>query len=107
MREEVIETSSLNLSEEVFLFITKRKFMQDKHHRSIAKAFSWRILGTIDTVIISYLVTGNIKLAASIGIIETFTKMTLYYFHERIWDKINFGRLTNIDGQNLLGKNYE
>jgi uncharacterized membrane protein len=46
----------------------------------------------MDTVIISYLITGNLKMAASIGSIEVVTKVFLYYYHERAWNKISFGR---------------
>lgn len=53
----------------------------DTHSRSFAKALSWRITGTIDTMIISLVVTGSIKLAAAIGVTEVFTKSLLYYFH--------------------------
>lgn len=66
--------------------------MVDKHNRSILKAISWRITGTLDTLIVSYLITGNLKIAAAIGGVEVFSKMILYYFHERIWNKSNFGR---------------
>lgn len=64
----------------------------DKHYRSLAKAVSWRITGTVDTVIISYLITGRIRWALSIGLVELFTKITLYYLHERLWNKFSFGR---------------
>ncbi|MEI8315613.1 MAG: DUF2061 domain-containing protein [Verrucomicrobiota bacterium] len=66
--------------------------MSDKAHRSLIKAISWRVTGTIDTVLVSFLVTGRIKLALSIGCVELFTKVGLYYLHERIWNKISFGR---------------
>ena len=66
--------------------------MNEKSYRSILKSISWRITGTIDTTVISYIVTGSFKVAASIGLIEIFTKMVLYYFHERAWNKINLGR---------------
>jgi uncharacterized membrane protein len=66
--------------------------MIDKHYRSLAKAVSWRATGTIDTIIISYLITGHMRWALSIGFVELFTKVTLYYFHERLWNKIKFGR---------------
>lgn len=49
------------------------------------KAITWRIVGTIDTMIISYIMTGNFKIAFSIGGFEVFSKMVLYFFHERIW----------------------
>uniref|UniRef100_UPI004049FBF6 DUF2061 domain-containing protein n=1 Tax=Flavobacterium sp. TaxID=239 RepID=UPI004049FBF6 len=52
---------------------------------SALKAITWRIVGTIDTMIISYIMTGNIKIALSIGSFEVFSKMILYFFHERIW----------------------
>jgi uncharacterized membrane protein len=66
----------------------------DTHSRSFAKALSWRATGTIDTIIISLVVTGSIKLAATIGLTEVVTKSLLYYFHERAWLKIPYGRKT-------------
>ena len=66
--------------------------MNDKHYRSVAKAISWRVTGTVDTMIISFLVTGKIRLAVSIGFVELFTKIGLYYLHERVWNKLSFGR---------------
>lgn len=65
----------------------------DKPYRSFVKALSWRVTGTIDTIVVSYFVTGQIKLALSIGVVELFTKVCLYYFHERLWNKIRLGRL--------------
>ncbi|MDX9796284.1 MAG: DUF2061 domain-containing protein [Sulfurimonadaceae bacterium] len=73
--------------------------MQEKPFRSVAKTISWRTLGTLDTMIISYFVTGNLVMAASIGSIEVITKMILYYFHERAWNKINIGRVKEPDYQ--------
>jgi len=67
--------------------------MIEKHYRSLAKAFSWRVTGTLDTILISFIITGRIKLAISIGFIELFTKICLYYLHERVWNKIEFGRI--------------
>ncbi|TPI47962.1 DUF2061 domain-containing protein [Mesorhizobium sp. B2-9-1] len=64
----------------------------DTHSRSFAKALSWRVTGTIDTMIISLVVTGSIKLAATIGLTEVVTKSLLYYLHERAWLKIPYGR---------------
>ena len=66
--------------------------IKDKTSRSVWKTVSWRILATMDTVIISYLITGSLKMAASIGSIEVVTKVFLYYYHERAWNKISFGR---------------
>ena len=66
----------------------------DTHSRSFAKALSWRVTGTVDTIIISLVVTGSIKLAAAIGLTEVITKSLLYYLHERAWLKISYGRKT-------------
>ncbi|MGD9654750.1 MAG: DUF2061 domain-containing protein, partial [Sulfuricurvum sp.] len=52
--------------------------MEDKHYRSVIKAISWRTVGTIDTMIVSYFITGNLVMAVSIGSIEVITKMFLY-----------------------------
>jgi len=60
--------------------------------RSLLKTLSWRFIGTLDTILISWAITGALSLAFSIGFIELVTKMILYFFHERIWNKINWGR---------------
>lgn len=59
--------------------------------RHLAKSFSWRLIGTLDTIIISGFVIGNFISGSKIGLIETFTKIFLYYIHERLWYRINFG----------------
>lgn len=66
--------------------------MTDNHYRSLVKSISWRVTGTLDTMVISFLITGKLKWALSIGAVELFTKMFLYYVHERIWNRIAFGR---------------
>lgn len=69
-------------------FLIKRGVRRgDSNTKSIFKSISWRIIGTIDTIIISFLLTGELTMAISIGGVEVFTKMILYYFHERIWNK--------------------
>ncbi|WP_347840088.1 DUF2061 domain-containing protein [uncultured Draconibacterium sp.] len=65
----------------------------ERKRRSIVKTISWRAIGTIDTIIISWIVVGNLNFAVTIGGVELFTKMLLYFFHERAWNKINFGRV--------------
>lgn len=60
--------------------------------RSILKSISWRVVGTIDTVLISWLVIGDVSLAFAIGSVELITKMILYFFHERMWNKIKWGK---------------
>ena len=65
----------------------------DHHFRSLAKAISWRATGTLDTIAVSFIITGRIKLALSIGGVELFTKVGLYYIHERVWNRIQFGKV--------------
>lgn len=64
----------------------------EKLKRSVVKTFSWRIIGTITTIIISWLITGTLALAFSIGFIELISKMTLYFLHERAWNKLKWGK---------------
>ena len=59
--------------------------------RHFAKTITWRIVGTLDTMFIGWLITGNPITGLKIGGIEVITKMILYYFHERIWFKMNLG----------------
>jgi uncharacterized membrane protein len=63
----------------------------EAHFRSVLKSISWRLVGTMDTIFISWLITGEVKTALTIGSIEVVTKMVLYYFHERTWTKIKWG----------------
>jgi uncharacterized membrane protein len=69
--------------------------MKDSHARSVIKGITWRITGTIDTMIMAFIVTGQISNAIKIGFTEVFTKIVLYYFHERLWNLIKFGRKNN------------
>ena len=55
--------------------------------RHIFKSISWRVIGTIDTMILGWVVTGNPLTGLKIGTLEVLTKMTLYFLHERIWYK--------------------
>jgi len=61
------------------------------HKRHLLKAITWRIVGTLDTIILGWLITGDLKIGLGIGGLELFSKMFLYYLHERIWYKSNFG----------------
>jgi len=53
--------------------------------RHLAKTVTWRIVGTLDTIILAGLITGDWKIGLSIGGIEVITKMILYFLHERAW----------------------
>lgn len=60
--------------------------------RSLIKAFTWRILASLDTFFISFIITGRLDWATSIAFFEIITKAILYYFHERGWNRIKWGR---------------
>ncbi len=59
---------------------------------SFTKALTWRFFASLDTTLLAFLVTGNITAAVSIGAVEIFTKLTLYYVHERVWSKVKWGK---------------
>ena len=59
--------------------------------RSILKAISWRVIGTLDTMALGWIITGNPVMGLKIGALELVTKFVLYYIHERIWIKSQFG----------------
>jgi uncharacterized membrane protein len=61
---------------------------REGHGRSFIKAVSWRTVGTLDTFIISFFVTGKVTIAGSIASIEVVTKILIYYLHERAWTMI-------------------
>ena len=60
----------------------------DSAYRSLLKAISWRMVGTVDTFIISWILTGTIVLATGIAFTEIMTKTALYWVHERVWNKL-------------------
>lgn len=59
--------------------------MTESHFRSIIKGISWRVVGTIDTIVLSFFLTGQLTVALKIGFTEVLTKVLLYYLHERAW----------------------
>ncbi|MDK9692989.1 MAG: adenylyl-sulfate kinase [Sulfurimonas sp.] len=65
---------------------------KDTNKRSVLKGLSWRVFATTTTVIIVYIFFGRLDLAIAAGIMETFSKVALYWAHERIWMKIKWGR---------------
>ncbi|MDX9727374.1 MAG: DUF2061 domain-containing protein [Bacteroidales bacterium] len=98
MLDLILEKSGENIKEK------KNSAMDvslDKPIKSLIKSISWRVVGTIDTMIISYFITGKLSLAVSIGGIEVVTKTILYYFHERLWAHIHRIRI------NILKKSDE
>lgn len=68
------------------------KAEKEQHSRSFVKALSWRFIGTLDTILISWFISGKFTIAISIGAFELATKTFLYYFHERLWNYIRWGK---------------
>lgn len=90
-----------------------------RRSRSIAKAVSWRVVGTLDTLLLSFVIlsllgtvfgledesTGdNLRTAASIAVTEVVTKMTLYYLHERLWSRTRWDRVVDDEGHYRDGR---
>jgi uncharacterized membrane protein len=66
--------------------------MIDHHWRSVVKAVSYRITGTLTTILISWVITRQLEFALSIGLADVFIKIIVYYLHERAWNRIKIGR---------------
>jgi uncharacterized membrane protein len=69
-----------------------RLHASERHHRSLIKAVTWRITGSLDTFVISLILTGRLMVAGSIAATELLTKIALYYFHERVWAIVPWGK---------------
>jgi uncharacterized membrane protein len=67
----------------------------ESHPRSFVKAVSWRTVGSIDTFVLSLIFSGSAKMAGAIAGTEVFTKITLFYFHERAWSLVRWGHRTS------------
>ncbi len=65
--------------------------IESSNKRHILKTFSWRAIGTLDTIVLAWLITGNPFTGLKIGAAEVITKMILYFCHEKLWYRINFG----------------
>ncbi len=75
------------------------------YKRHIAKTVTWRIIGTLDTIIISGLITGSWVVGLAIGGIETISKMVLYFLHERLWYKFSKFGIKQINNGEEITKN--
>ena len=64
----------------------------EQSKRSLLKTITWRITASLDTFVIAWIITGDWKMGGSIAGIEVITKIFFYYFHERIWNKIKWGK---------------
>ena len=91
-----LKISSIELITKMILyFLHERLWFYSKvekpANRHLFKTFTWRFIGTADTILLAWLFTGNPLTGLKIGTTEVFTKMILYYFHEKIWYRFNFG----------------
>jgi len=64
----------------------------ESHVRSIAKAITWRAGGTAVTFAVAWVLTGELELAAQIGVLDTAIKLGAFYMHERMWNRLSFGK---------------
>lgn len=71
----------------------------DLRRRTMAKAVSWRIFGTLITASVAWAVTGRLRFAASIGVVDAVLKLGAYYMHERAWNRISYGRVRSPEYQ--------
>ena len=68
--------------------------LKDTNRRHFLKSITWRVVGTTDTIIIAWLFLDNVSASLNFGFYDTSLKLVLYYIHEKIWYRIDFG-LTN------------
>lgn len=71
--------------------LSKNGEILESKKRHLAKTVTWRLIGTLDTMLIAWFISGNPLTGLKIGLAEVLTKMLLYYLHERVWYKMNFG----------------
>lgn len=75
----------------------QRKFVRkwelsESSRRSVAKTISWRVTGSLSTFLISFIVSGDFVVAGSIAMVQITVNTVLYFIHERVWNKIKWGR---------------
>ena len=71
--------------------------------RSIVKSISWRVFAAIITSCVVFVITGKGDFAAKVGLIDTAVKLLIYFLHERVWDKIDYGNMAAVDRAVVLG----
>jgi uncharacterized membrane protein len=94
-----VKISALEIISKMILYYLHERYwfnssVSDSKKRHVLKTFSWRLVGTLDTILIGWLISGNPFVGLKIAIAEVITKMVLYYLHEKVWYKSNFGLQT-------------
>jgi len=77
--------------------LSKSGLVRENKMRHLAKTVTWRMVGTADTMVLAWLLTGNPLTGVKIGLAELLTKMILYYIHERIWYRIDYGLIDRVE----------
>jgi len=67
--------------------------MKESHWRSMVKGVTWRIIASVTTMTVVFIVTGDLALVASVGVVDVTLKILFYYFHERVWGSVKWGVL--------------
>tara|TARA_A100001011_G_scaffold352661_1_gene393609 strand:+ start:35370 stop:35786 length:417 start_codon:yes stop_codon:yes gene_type:complete len=75
--------------------------VKESNRRHLLKTFSWRFIATVDTIILAAIISGNPFTGLKIGIAEVLTKMILYFFHEKLWYRINYGLISRNNLKNF------
>jgi sulfate adenylyltransferase large subunit len=78
----------------------------ETHARSLVKAVSWRATGSLDTFVVTFVITGSTRLAGSVAITEVMTKILIYYCHERIWAWVPWGKTRGAQSP-ALGQSHD
>ena len=71
----------------------------ETRRRSFVKALSWRVFATLITMVVAFSMTGELAFAAKIGLIDTGVKLFVYFAHERVWQRVRFGKIDSPDYQ--------
>lgn len=83
------------LTKLIWYYLHERVWFKSKLHdsnkRHVYKTLTWRLIGTLDTIFVSWIILGDLNVGLQIGGVETISKMILYFFHEKLWYRINFG----------------
>ena len=64
----------------------------ESNKRSLVKTISWRLTGSSATFIITYAISGDFSIAGTVATVQIIANTVLYYIHERVWNKINWGK---------------
>ncbi|MDY6932310.1 MAG: DUF2061 domain-containing protein [Halobacteriota archaeon] len=67
--------------------------MKDTRYRSLVKTISWRVIAVTITTTVTYVLTRNVFLSASVGSLDSIAKLFFYYVHERTWENVKWGRI--------------